>query len=122
MAFAWHTQYAHWMLEHLPRMWYYLQLCRLLPQPPVLITPRGLAPWQRMVLRMLPTLGTPSHSPPQLLPLDPPASDAVPAAASARAAAAARRFFEFSFFLPCRRLISDADRSCAATSMHESSA
>ena len=39
MSFQWSRQYAHWILEHLPRMWYYLQLCKLLPRPPVLVTP-----------------------------------------------------------------------------------
>ena len=72
MAFTWHTQYAHWILEHLPRMWYYLQLCRLLPQPPLIVTPRGLAPWQRTVLRTLPMLGTAAQGTAPLLPLDPP--------------------------------------------------
>ena len=54
MTFAWHTQYAHWMLEHLPRLWYYLELRRHLPQPPVVVVPRNLASWQVALLRALP--------------------------------------------------------------------
>ena len=35
MAFDWSTQFAHWMLEHVPRVFYLLELCRVLPQPPL---------------------------------------------------------------------------------------
>ena len=57
MAFAWHQQYAHWTLEHLPRMWYHEQLCALLPRPPVLVLPKSMPPWQVAVLRALPSVG-----------------------------------------------------------------
>ena len=62
LAFDWSTQFAHWTLEHLPRMWYYLQLCRLLPSPPLLVVPRRLASWQSAVLRALPQLDRGSGS------------------------------------------------------------
>ena len=57
MAFAWHQQYAHWTLEHLPRMWYHEQLCAILPRPPVLVLPKSMPPWQVAVLRSLPSVG-----------------------------------------------------------------
>ena len=56
MAFAWSTQFAHFTLEHLPRMWYYGQLRRQLPQhqpPPILVVPPRLSAWQSAVLRAL---------------------------------------------------------------------
>jgi hypothetical protein len=74
MAFEWSRQYAHWVLEHLPRLWYYLQLCQLLPNaPPVIITPAGQSGWQAAVMRALPTMATARGSrSAQLLALDPP--------------------------------------------------
>ena len=76
MVFQWSRQYAHWVLEHIPRMWYYLQLCRVLPRPPLIIVPRGQAAWQSAILRALPAqqhgssaAATPSAP---LLNLDPP--------------------------------------------------
>ena len=76
MVFQWSRQYAHWVLEHIPRMWYYLQLCRVLPRPPLIIVPRGQAAWQSAILRALPAqqhgssaAATPSGP---LLNLDPP--------------------------------------------------
>ena len=55
MGFAWHSQYAHWTLEHLPRMWYHLELSRTLSRPPVLVVPKSTAPWQLAVLRAIST-------------------------------------------------------------------
>ena len=60
MAFAWSQQYAHWTLEHLPRLWYFLQLGRLLQRPPVLLVPRSLASWQQALLESI----TASHTTP----------------------------------------------------------
>ena len=53
LAFAWSQQFAHWSVEHLPRLWYFLQLHRLLPHPPVLLVPATLAPWQLQLLTQL---------------------------------------------------------------------
>jgi hypothetical protein len=86
LAFAWSSQFAHWTLEHLPRLWctpprtrplpsrpprrirrrissyhvvigrYFLQLTRLLPRPPLVLVPRSLAPWQIDTIASLPTI------------------------------------------------------------------
>ena len=55
LAFAWSQQYAHWTLEHLPRLWYFLQLGRLLQRTPILLVPRSLASWQLALLEAIPT-------------------------------------------------------------------
>ena len=85
LAFSWSSQFAHWSLEHLPRLWYYLQLQRLLPHAPVLLTPSSLAPWQSTLLSQLISAGASSAggvsgvgvgvggaAPPPLMALSPP--------------------------------------------------
>ena len=71
LAFAWSQQYAHWTLEHLPRLWYFLQLSRLLPRSPILLVPRSLASWQLSVLEALPTAHSTPLSPATWLTLTP---------------------------------------------------
>ena len=81
MAFSWSTQYAHFTLEHLPRMWYYQQLRRHLGSrepPPVLVVPPRLAAWQSALLRGLSSsaaigaVPAPAHASAPLLTLQPP--------------------------------------------------
>ena len=53
MAFAWSTQFGHFMLEHLPRLWYYWQLRPHLQLPPMIVVPPRLAGWQAEAFRAL---------------------------------------------------------------------
>lgn len=71
LSFAWSSQYAHWTLEHLPRMWYFLQLGRLLQRSPTLLVPASILPWQFELLSAIPTTHPAPLPRPALLRLTP---------------------------------------------------
>ncbi|KAL1507221.1 hypothetical protein AB1Y20_008070 [Prymnesium parvum] len=72
LVFAWSSQYAHWTLEHLPRLWYFLQLTRLLQRPPWVLVPPAMAPWQRAIIEAIPTTHPKPLARASILPLAPP--------------------------------------------------